>query len=136
MDESTTKLVIRCRDRDIVAESELFNRYAERICRLAEKHIAACLKPRIDAEAIPNTVFRTFFRNARNGAFVIDNASDFWHLIVNITLKKVAGEAKFHCAQKRDPASETQVSEEDIAAIMLCEPDPEAVAIAKWSFPI
>ena len=52
----------RLRGGDPRAAEELFARYAERLVRLAQRHLGRKVATREDGEDVVQSVFRTFFR--------------------------------------------------------------------------
>ena len=119
----------RCRDGDSSATAELFRRYSERLCALAERQIGTRLQARVDGDDIVQSVFRTFFRRTTAGEFLIDHASSLWHLLVTITIHKVQKQAEHHLAGKRDPKREVS-GEEILLGHFRQEPtSDEAVAL-------
>ena len=101
-DDSVAGWFDRCRDGDSAATAELFRRYSERLCMLAERQIGARLQARVDGDDIVQSVFRTVFRRTAAGEFLIDHSSSLWHLLVTITIHKVQKQAEHHRADRRD----------------------------------
>ena len=119
----------RCRNGDSAATSELFRRYSQRLCVLAERQIGTRLQARVDGEDIVQSVFRTFFRRTAAGEFVIDHSSSLWHLLVQITIHKVQKQAERHRAGRRDLNREVS-GEEILLAHFQQEPtSDDAVAL-------
>lgn len=84
------------------AATELYRRYAARLLDLAANQTSAALGPRVDAEDIVQSVFRTFFRRAAQGEYDLPAGEDFWRLFLVIGLNKVRAVAAHHKAAKRD----------------------------------
>jgi RNA polymerase sigma-70 factor (ECF subfamily) len=80
----------------------LYLRYAERLRALASRQCAPDLAPRLDADDIVQSVFRTFFRRAAQGEYNVPEGEDLWKLFMIIALHKVRSAATFHRAAKRD----------------------------------
>lgn len=72
----------------------LFARYAERLTRVAERHLNQKLAGRLDGEDVVQSVFRTFFRRVAAGEYQIDTSARLWHLLVQITVRKAAAKAR------------------------------------------
>lgn len=85
------------------AATEIFLRYARRIHGLADAQIGTDLKSRFDGDSIVQTVFRTFFRRAKDGQYDVASGDDLWKLFLVISLNKIRRNAGFHRADKRDP---------------------------------
>lgn len=84
------------------AATLLYFRYAEQLRSLAAARLAPDLAPRIDADDIVQSVFRTFFRRAALGQFEVPHGEDLWKLFLVIALNKVRSAAAYHRAAKRD----------------------------------
>jgi RNA polymerase sigma-70 factor (ECF subfamily) len=99
-DESDLVARLRVRDEDL-AEA-LFVQYAEQLARLAERQLSAKVTRRIDGDDVVQSVFRTFFVRVERGEFQIDSSDQLWKLLVQITLRKAAEQARKHTAAMRD----------------------------------
>ena len=131
--EPTIQLLERYRSGDDSAAGEIFERYSQRLCALADARIGPRLQRRIDADDIVQSVFHTFFRRAGDGQFVVDHTGALWHLLVHITLNKVRKQAEHHAAQRRDVAAEISATESARLAPEAVAHDPtpdEAAALA------
>lgn len=105
-DNHTAKLVARWRAGDQQAAGELFQRYLERLIRLARRRVPASFNHRIDPEDVVQSVYRTFFAGAREGRFTLERGGDLWRLLVAITRHKVHNHMKKQGAGKRAIARE------------------------------
>lgn len=83
------------------AATTIFERYAERLTRLARSRLAARLATRVDAEDIVMSAYRSFFVAARQGRFELERGGDLWRLLVEVTLHKLYRSAAHHHAQRR-----------------------------------
>jgi RNA polymerase sigma-70 factor (ECF subfamily) len=99
---SDRSLLRRFRGGQPDAATELYERYAERLRALAARQCAPDLAPRLDADDIVQSVFRTFFRRAAQGQYNVPEGEDLWKLFMIIALHKVRSAATFHRAAKRD----------------------------------
>jgi len=84
------------------AATLLYFRYAEQIRSLAAARLGHDLGPRVDADDIVQSVFRTFFRRAALGQFEVPDGEFLWGLILVIALNKIRSQAAYHRAAKRD----------------------------------
>jgi RNA polymerase sigma-70 factor (ECF subfamily) len=139
----------RCRAGDSSATAELFRRYSQRLCALAERQIGTRLQARVDGEDIVQSAFRTFFRRTTAGEFVIEHSSSLWQLLVTITIHNVQKQAEHHLAGKRDPNREVTgeefllqniqqepTSDQAVALVdelesLLCSLDPDEAATVR-----
>lgn len=96
------------------AADQIFDRYAERTWKLAERLIAQRLKSRFDGDDVVQSVFRTFLRHSRDGEFLIGPAESLWKLLAAIARNKISERIAFHAAQRRSTGREQSlVSEAD-----------------------
>jgi RNA polymerase sigma-70 factor (ECF subfamily) len=84
------------------AASELYRRYAPRLRALAKVGHATDLASRLDCDDIVQSVFKSFFRGVRRGAYDIPAGEELWHLFLAITLNKIRAKGVHHRAAKRD----------------------------------
>jgi RNA polymerase sigma-70 factor (ECF subfamily) len=84
------------------ASTELYLRYAERLHALTAAQSGPDLAQRVDPEDIVQSVFRTFFRRASLGHYVVPDGEEIWKLLLVIALNKVRATSQFHRAAKRD----------------------------------
>jgi RNA polymerase sigma-70 factor (ECF subfamily) len=88
------------------AARAVFDRYSDRLVRLAGKHLNQRLAGRVDPEDVVQSVFRTFFRRGVDGEFQLDGTAQLWQLLVKITVLKARAKARYHTADRRDAAAE------------------------------
>ena len=84
------------------AARAIFDRYSDRLVRLAGRHLSQRLAGRVDPEDVIQSVFRTFFRRGAGGEFQFDGSAQLWQLLVKITVLKARAKARFHTADRRD----------------------------------
>ena len=118
--ESAEELLRRWRSGDQGAADELYRRYAQRLCLLAEAQIDRRFARRFSPEDVVQSVFRTFFRRGAKGEFSVDHSGALWNLLVVIALNKMRKLAERHGAGKRDVDAEVSADG--------AKPRPEAVA--------
>jgi RNA polymerase sigma factor (sigma-70 family) len=94
-------LVARWQAGDEAAAEALFNRYADRLARLAASRLAQRLATRIDPEDVVMSAYRSFFVGAREGRFTLERGGDLWRLLVQVTLHKLYRQAARHRAARR-----------------------------------
>ena len=127
--ETTEAVLERWRDGDDEAAEEIYVRYADRLWKLARTQIGQRLGRRFDADDVVQSVFRTFFRRARNDEFAIDQSVALWQLLVKITINKVRGKAKFHKAAIRDIAREIHAPGDELLPEILADvPETQSAA--------
>jgi RNA polymerase sigma-70 factor (ECF subfamily) len=123
------ELLQRWQSGDQQAARQLFERYAQRLTRLAEQHLSRRLAGRLDGEDVVQSVFRTFFRNGAEGKFAIDGSAQLWQMLVKITVLKTREKARYHTADKRDAQAEQAGDAADwLARAVAHEPGPDEAA--------
>lgn len=130
----SVELLRRAAAGDETAETEIFERYVQRLTALARSRLATKLAARVDAEDIVMSAYRSFFMAARDGRFELHRGGDLWRLLVELTLHKLYRTAHYHLAQQRSVERE-QPSDNDSGQFRILaghEPTPqEALAAAE-----
>ncbi|MCA9108594.1 MAG: sigma-70 family RNA polymerase sigma factor [Planctomycetaceae bacterium] len=137
IDSENLQLVDRWREGDHDAATVLFERYLEKLLRLAKRQLSARLQSRVDENDVVQTVFRTFFRRAQQaeeaGSFHFESDDDLWRLLVTITLCKTRKVAARHLAHKRDARRESSLTGQEhtpeLARLLLRPPNHEDAVI-------
>ena len=110
-DATDHELLERWSDGDENAAEAIFQRYAQRTCKLAENMIAQRLKPRFDGEDVVQSVFRTFLRHSRDGDYRVGPVETLWKLLSEIVRNKIRQRVAFHRAQRRSVQREQAISD-------------------------
>jgi RNA polymerase sigma-70 factor (ECF subfamily) len=84
------------------AATQLYLRYAQRLRALTRAKCAPDLAPRLDADDIVQSVFRTFFRRVAKGDYEVPDGEELWKLFLVIALNKIRTVGAYHRAAKRD----------------------------------
>ncbi len=100
-------LLSRFRRGEEDAATAIYLRYAKRLQLLARSQSGKDLAVRVDPEDVVQSVFRTFFRRASEGHYVIPDGEELWKLFLVIALNKVRRLGEFHRAAKRDVSQTT-----------------------------
>lgn len=87
------------------AATQLYVRYVTRLLHLVDGRIGDDLAPRIDAEDVVQSVFRSFFRGVAQGYYDVPAGEELWGLLLVMALNKVRAHATHHRAAKRDVRS-------------------------------
>lgn len=128
--ETSQQLVERWREGDQVAADELYRRYAERLCRLAEVQMDDRVRRRVGADDVVQSVFRTFFRRTARGEYSFVDSGALWSLLVRITLNKTRKHAAGHRAAKRDVGVEVHADSKGLSPEVIArDPSPEEAAV-------
>ena len=102
VERSDDSLLRRFRSGDEDAATALYRRYARRLLALAESKTSTEFATRFDAEDVVQSVFRSFFRRARDGYYQVPDSGELWQLLLVLSLNKIRRLAIHHRAQKRD----------------------------------
>jgi RNA polymerase sigma-70 factor (ECF subfamily) len=111
------------------AAQELFDRYCERLMRLAKRRIGQRMVSRVDPEDVLQSAFRTFFNRVRNDEFSFHEEDDLFKLLVRLTVHKTLRQIAFHRAGKRNPeleAAQGSDAQDMLQQLSADEPSPEA----------
>ncbi len=88
-DRSFDDLMTRLRAGDDAAAAEVFNRFAQRLLTLARHRLDPLLRPKVDAEDVLQSVYRSFFRRQAEGQYDdLESWDGLWGLLTVITLRK------------------------------------------------
>lgn len=89
------------------AARELFDRYCERLMKLAKRRIGQRMTSRVDPEDVLQSAFRTFFTRVKNEQFTFEGENDLFKLLIRLTVHKTLRQVAYHRAAKRNPEVET-----------------------------
>lgn len=129
MDEPSAELLLRYRKGDDHAADVLFERYLDRLIRLARSRLSAQLARRIDPEDVVMSACRSFFIRSRQGRFAVEDGDDLWGLLVAITLNKLRRQVAFHRADRRSIDNEVHFDDSDVHLdVVAREPTPDEAA--------
>jgi RNA polymerase sigma factor (sigma-70 family) len=123
----------RYREGDERAADEIFQRYVERLTRLARSRLSPRLASRTDPEDVVMSAWRSFFIGARAGRLSLHRSGDLWRLLVEITMHKLYRQTRWHVAAKRSVRTEQSLLQmpQDWLAWIDRQPTPdEALALA------
>lgn len=127
--ERSGDLLARWRNGDQQAATELFRRYADRLIALARSRLSSKLTQRVDPEDVVQSVYRSFFADARAGRYELERGGDLWQLLVTLTLHKVQHQVERSTAQKRTVERERYFGSEDSLQALAREPSPLAALV-------
>ena len=106
MSETSTDLVQRWQAGDEDAATQLFERYHGKLLPLVASHLNEKLKPRLDADELVQSIFKSAFRVTRQGQIQFNDDTGFWKWLVTVALNKVFKRIDRETAAKRDPERE------------------------------
>jgi RNA polymerase sigma factor (sigma-70 family) len=130
---TSAELLTRYLKGDDRAAEEIFERYIDRLTRLARSRLSPKLAQRVDAEDVVMSAWRSFFVAAGAGRFSLKRSGDLWRLLVSITLHKLYRQARRHTAERRTVDGERSIDDAEMVAYAADrQPTPdEAVALAE-----
>jgi RNA polymerase sigma-70 factor (ECF subfamily) len=116
MSNSFAEFLARLQGQDDAAAQELFVRFAHQLIALANRHIGAGLRHKVDPEDVVQSAYKSFFFRYRAGKLDVVNWNSLWGLLTLITARKCADRAAYHRAECRDSAREVSLARGEEAA--------------------
>jgi RNA polymerase sigma-70 factor, ECF subfamily len=113
---SDHSLIEAFRTGDLDAATQLYERYTRRLLKLAEGKFPPGINRQIDPEDVVQSVFRSFFRQARKGLYDVPSGSDLWPLLLVVAMNKIRAYGVFHRAAKRDIRRTQSLTHSDAVA--------------------
>jgi RNA polymerase sigma factor (sigma-70 family) len=107
------------------AAAEFCARYMEKLISLVERNLSARFAARFSPEDVVQSVFRSWFADAKQGQIKAATRDEIWKLISTIALNKVRNRIKHHSRGKRD-IRRTEAGDELFPSI--ASPTPEDAA--------
>jgi RNA polymerase sigma factor (sigma-70 family) len=132
--DSFGDVMTRLRAGDQAAAREVFQRFVDKLIRLARGQFDALLRRKVDPEDVVQSAYKSFFLRYGAGKFEIYDWGNLWGLLTMITLRKCLDRVEYHRAEcrnvQREAAAHPQAAEsrpwwEAIAR----EPTPEEAAV-------
>jgi RNA polymerase sigma factor (sigma-70 family) len=133
LDGDVTRWLRQLKQGDRSAAQDLWQRYFERLVRLARDKLRGAKRRVADEEDVALSAFKSFCRRAEEGRFPrLDDRDDLWQVLVLITVRKAADLANHERRQKRGGGAVAAASElgdgEAFAELISREPDPALAA--------
>jgi len=101
-DDEVTQWIGRLAEGDELAVKRIWDRYYERLVRLARKKLGDTNRRAADEEDVVLSAFHSFCRGAAAGRFPrLDDRHGLWKLLVTITARKAVAEMRRGHRQKR-----------------------------------
>lgn len=120
MADTSIDLIDRFLGGDDSAATEIFQRYIERLTRLARARLSLKLARRVDADDVVLSAWRSFFFGVEEGRLRVERSGDLWALLARMTLYKLYRSARRHRAGRRDLHRE----ESPTAVLQLADDSP------------
>src|SRR5262245_22921832 len=116
MSNSFAEFLTRMHRQDDTAAQELFARFAHQLIALAQQHISAGLRHKVDPEDVVQSTYKSFFGRYGGGNLDAVNWNSLWGLLTLITMRKCAERAAYHRAERRDAGREVPLAGKDESA--------------------
>ncbi len=101
-DQSVTVWLGQLRVGDSAAAQQLWQRYVERLIRLAHRKLGDLPRRVADEEDVALAAFHDFLRGVEDGRFTrLDDRDDLWQVLVMLTERKAIGLRRHVQAEKR-----------------------------------
>lgn len=100
--DDVTQCILRLADGDSIAAQAIWERYFDKLVRLARRKLEGVPRRVADEEDVALSAMASFCRGAAAGRFPqLNDREDLWKLLVTITARTAVGQMKRHYAQKR-----------------------------------
>jgi RNA polymerase sigma-70 factor (ECF subfamily) len=131
--DSFAALMERLRSGDDEAAREVFRRFARQLVALARQRIHQQLAPKVDAEDVVQSAYKSFFVRLREGGLRASSWDNLWYLLTLITLRKCADRVAHFQTRRRNVGREApNAAAEPWREAVSREPRPEeAVVLAE-----
>ncbi|REJ67314.1 MAG: RNA polymerase subunit sigma-70 [Planctomycetota bacterium] len=101
--DDVSLFITKLGDGDEVAAQAIFDRYYERIVKLARRNLRAGRGREADEEDVAVGAMHSFFRGAREGRFPqLEDREDLWKILATITIRKASAQLRREHAARRD----------------------------------
>jgi len=132
--DSFTEVMARLRAGDQAAASEVFERFVDRLVRLARRQFDAVMRRHVDPEDVVQSVYKSFFFRYGAGKLKVHNWAKLWRLLASITVHKCLHRVTYHRAACRDARREVAAQPGAAGAepwweAVAREPTPEQAAV-------
>ncbi len=136
-EESVTEWIAQLQANDQVVAQRIWERYMERLVRLARRKLRDSPRRVVDEEDIALEAFDAFLRGMRENRFArLDSRDDVWQILVMLTERKAIGQLRQSRAAKRgrglirgesafESAGDVDGRPRGIGQILDAEPTPE-----------
>ena len=115
---------------DESAACTIYDRFGDRLIRLAGSRLDPAIKQKVSPEDIAQSVFKSFYGRYSNAPLELTDWDGLWSLLVRITIRKCTRKSLHFRTRKRDVAKEIvpNVADEDSRAgwtALARDPTPE-----------
>ena len=110
-EDTDQDLLDRVAGGDSAAACNIVRGYSKRLVSLCRSRISGRIARRIDPEDVVQSAFGSFFRQAADRKYSLDDEQPLWNLLATITINKLRHRQAFHLARKRSVEQEESLSE-------------------------
>jgi len=110
VDDESARLLAEYVDGNSDAATEIYNRYVSRLLALVRAKISDKLKPKFGPEDVVQSVYRSFFRKAREDKIVLTRSGDLWRTLSTFAFYKTLKRIEKETQQGNDPDREVRGS--------------------------
>jgi RNA polymerase sigma-70 factor (ECF subfamily) len=100
--DSFADVMARLRAGDPAAAQEIFERFLNKLVRLARRQFDAALRRKVDPEDVVQSAYKSFFLRYAEGKLEVHDWHSFWGLLTIITLRKCLDRVEYYRAERRD----------------------------------
>lgn len=104
-------------------------RFGAQLVALSASHLSQRLQPRVDAEDVVQSIFKTFFRQLGDEQLELNDWDSLWGLLAQAAMWRICRYAKHHLAQKRSLAQETSLAPEGPPEARMLNREPNAADV-------
>jgi RNA polymerase sigma-70 factor, ECF subfamily len=127
-------VMARLRAGDQSAAREIFERFVDKLLRLARDRFDAVLRRKVDPEDVVQSAYKSFFLRYGAGKLEVEDWGNLWGLLTMITLRKCLDRVEYHRAGRRDVQREAAAQPgtpgtEPWWQAVAREPTPEEAAV-------
>ncbi|NLS96961.1 MAG: RNA polymerase subunit sigma-70 [Planctomycetaceae bacterium] len=129
-DRSVTAWIDGLKSGDSAAAGEIWQRYIDRLVRLARAKLGSSPRRVSDEEDVALSAFNDFLQGVQQNRFArLDDRDDLWQILVVITERKAMGQQRHERAQKRGGG---QVRGESVFAAAEAD-NSQQPGLAQWA---
>ena len=100
--DSFTDVMTRLRAGDQAAAQEIFQRFVDKLIRLARRQFDAALCRKVDPEDVVLSAYKSFFIRYGEGKLEVHDWGNLWGMLTVITLRKCLDRVEYHRAARRN----------------------------------
>ena len=94
-------LIGRLKKGDDQAETEIFNRFAQRLIALARSRLNPAVRQKVDPEDVVLSAYKSFFTRFADGRMELQSWDSLWGMLTIITLRKCGKQIDYFNAARR-----------------------------------